>query len=283
MKIHFQKIIFLGLLSFMAPSLVNAQSADVSNCLGAVVNGVCNANISVSVCANGSTFEQPDGTITCQVPINGQWVVASFNEKVGTIRTPIVTSSPDCAGPVVNGVCRTEIANAQNNCIAGTIQTDASGNRSCQVLLNGQYTTTNICTGTETTGPCRAERINLQAALEAARQMSLATGRQCRAEFSSFPTIDINTGLSNGFYQTLCEGDFGFNPTDYANGIGPVRPTTPSQGTRPTNIPESTRPENTGGMTTINVGASTNSAYISGLMEIINRFLENARRLYGTR
>ncbi len=176
-----------------------------------------------------------------------------------------------CTGPVINGVCRPELGNSLGSaCVAGSIQTNADGSRTCQVQNGSQYMQSNICTGLETSGPCRPERINVYAAMNAAAQQSQTTGTQCRAEFTLYPSIDINTGITGGFYQTICEGQFGYDPNDYSRGVGPVGTQTQSSGS--------------GSSVSLNSSSGgVNAQYVSSVINIISKFIESAKKIYGTR
>src|SRR6185436_20751741 len=101
-------------LFFIIPSISNAQTS----CDGAIINGVCNAQVTPGACAN-SLFAQTNGTETCQVIVNGQYITATFSGVDHS--APVVTHSASCSGPVVNGLCRSEITSAQSSCIAGTL------------------------------------------------------------------------------------------------------------------------------------------------------------------
>lgn len=187
---------------------------------------------------------------------------------------PIFTSAqtmPACSGPIINNVCRPELGSSLGSaCVEGSIQTNADGSRTCLVQNGSQYMQSNICTGLETSGPCRPERINVYAAMNAAAQQSTNTGKKCRAEFTLYPSIDINTGITGGFYQTICEGQFGYDPNDYSRGIGPVG--TQTQGT------------NSGGSSvSINSSSGVNTQYVSSVINIISRFIESAKKIYGTK
>lgn len=61
-----------------------------------------------------------------------------------------------------------------------------------------------VCVGNETVGPCRPERINIGAAIEAARKESISTKDNCKAQYVSHPFVSPDTGLS-GYYYTHCE------------------------------------------------------------------------------
>lgn len=274
MKI-FKHIILPVLLAISIVIPFSSEAQTTTPCNGAIINGACVAGVTPTACAN-QLFSQGNGIETCAVVVGGQYVTATFSNVDHS--APVVTTSPTCNGPIVNGLCRAEVTAAQTSCVAGSLRTDTNGIQTCQVLLNGQYTTINVCTGTETEGPCRPERINLQAAIEAARQRTLTSGRQCRAEANNFPSIDPNTGLTNAmFYFTICEGEIGFNPTDYVTGANRDNPTTSPTTPRPTTP---TTGSNTSTGTT---GAGSTNAYVAGMIQLINSFLENARRLYGTR
>lgn len=92
-----------------------------------------------------------------------------------------------------------------NSCLPGTmsgaIYTGGSGQ--CQALMNGQTTLITYCTGTETSGPCRPERINAVAAAQTAANLSKTTNQPCQAQIVGFPGVDTNTGL-NYYYNISC-------------------------------------------------------------------------------
>ena len=265
-------ILLIGFVVFL-PKQSFAQNA---SCTGALVNGTCYANVTPLACAN-ELFSQSNGTETCSVNVGGTYAIATFSNVNHSVS---VTTSPSCSGPIVDGVCRPEIESAQDSCMQGSIRQDSSGNRTCQVLLNGRTTTINVCTGVETSGPCRAERINMQTAIEAARQRSILSGQNCRAQANFFPGIDPNTGLSGSlFYFTICEGEFGFNDADYSRGTGSVG--TQGGGVRQVATSTGQQGGSSGRSNSFSRTIQSADAYVVGILNLTAQFIENAKRLYG--
>jgi len=85
----------------------------------------------------------------------------------------------------------------------------ADGSGQCLVYINSQLTTISFCTGSETSGPCRPERIDAESAATAAANQSLLTGQVCVAKMAGFPGVDPNTGLSYYYYVDCGDGSTG--------------------------------------------------------------------------
>jgi hypothetical protein len=265
-------ILLIGFVVFL-PKQSFAQSA---SCTGALVNGTCYANVTPLACAN-ELFSQSNGTETCSVNVGGTYAIATFSNVNHSVS---VTTSPSCSGVLVNGVCRQEIGNADNSCLPGTTTQGPNGSQTCQAIVNGQPSTINVCTGAETSGPCRAERINMQTAIAAAQQRSLLSGQQCRAQANFFPGIDPNTGLSDSlFYFTICEGEFGFNDADYSRGTGSVG--TQGGGVRQTATSTGQQGGSSGRSNSFSRTIQSADAYVVGILNLTAQFIENAKRLYG--
>ena len=116
-----------------------------------------------------------------------------------------------------------------NQCISGTmtgsIYSDGTGQ--CSAFINGRNQTISYCTGKETTGACRPDRINATAAANAALKLSMRTGQSCTAKLVGFPGVDPNTGLGY-YYFSDCGGDGG---SGGGSAGGSTLPGSSSQGT----------------------------------------------------
>lgn len=118
-------------------------------------------------------------------------------------RTPDPSSG--CTGFENTAQCRPEWASAISKCITGTINQSAN---TCEVIINDTATRIAVCSPTNTTGPCRPERVNPYAAGTIARQaetMGKSVGYDitCSASRASFWGTDTNTGLDY-FMNSLC-------------------------------------------------------------------------------
>lgn len=122
-------------------------------------------------------YQNADGSIKSTTP-----VYSGTTQTTTTTVTPLGTVPP-------------------NNCIA------VSGANQCIVNGPNGLQTVSFCTGTETSGPCRPERIDPIAAAAAAAAQSVATGQSCVAQMS-YGFLDVNTAL-NYYYQTICSGSSG--------------------------------------------------------------------------
>lgn len=142
-------------------------------------------------------------------------VVASSGTTGGTTGG---TGSGVIADQTPTGVAHTE------NCIAGTV--GAGGSGTCQAYINNVPTIVTYCTGTETSGPCRPTRIDMQRAEQLAVQAE-TEGRargytiDCTPQTNGFPGIDRNTAL-NYFIGTNCtiNGQSGFGADLLVTGSG---------------------------------------------------------------
>lgn len=95
------------------------------------------------------------------------------------------------------------VSYASNNCVSGTMNYLADGSGQCSAYINSQLRTISFCTGSETSGPCRPERVDAEAAAVAAANQSLLTGQACVAQKVGFPGVDPNTAL-NYYYSVDC-------------------------------------------------------------------------------
>lgn len=157
-----------------------------------------------------------------------------------------------------------------NNCVDGTETILANGSGQCQTYINSKLTTISFCTGTETSGPCRPERIDAVAAATSALNQSRITGQTCTAQMVGFPGVDPNTGLSY-YYNIACSGgtEGGTGTTGGSTGGSTGIGGSGSTGTGSINLGTSS----TGGSI---------SSYISSLNSIMNSFITLARNAQAT-
>lgn len=125
------------------------------------------------------------------------------------IPTGVPSRTPDpssgCTGFENTAQCRPEWASAKEKCRTNSINESQS---TCEVMINNLPQTVAICSPTNTTGPCRPERVNPYAAGTIARQAEIMAkqagyGMRCEASRASFWGIDTNTGLQY-YMNSLC-------------------------------------------------------------------------------
>ncbi|MGB7957478.1 MAG: putative Ig domain-containing protein, partial [Minisyncoccia bacterium] len=141
----------------------------------------------------------------------GLVVVASFAMNLVSVSS---AKADTCTGYETSGSCRPELAESIASCLPGTMTVNgnyengtAAGQTQCDAMIGGSMQLINYCIGTETTGPCRPERINSYAAASAAAAAQAADTAAgwpdtCVAQKNLF-SIDPSTGL-NYYYSTAC-------------------------------------------------------------------------------
>ena len=161
------------------------------------------------------------------------------------------------ANGTANGVASTVLTQSQASCQAGTISTHTEngvsyGQCMSTAVGNGSPQLISFCTGQETSGPCKPQRIDATAAATAATALqNLENSRYggnetCTAHYNYLPVADPTTGL-NYFYDTVCTG--GTTGTTGTSGSGSGTGT----GTAGTSLPTTN-----GSSFTINGGATGN-------------------------
>ncbi len=109
---------------------------------------------------------------------------------------------------ILNDAQKFNVVPDSSMCATGTVNRNPNPLVADTCLLAGSLVSINICKGTETTGVCSLEKVNLDVATEMARRKSIETGQSCHVDTITWPGVPTLTGL-NYSYSVDCSSGSG--------------------------------------------------------------------------